>query len=225
MGVNLLEMRRRLMYDRRSFPPGYQRMDYLMSASSGNAFIDTIDTVHKGAVITLKFNAPSASVPVIYGWRHSQNESNTGYNVMLITNGSSYRRLVAGVPFGSTGVDFAFNYDEYTTIVLDTNADKITVNGSEVPNLQYNLSEGGVFNSSGSSGVAPVIFAMRDYNGNTSNYAHDTKVYGYTVQMNGEKLMNLIPCIRLSDSEAGMYDTVGKRFLTNAGNSGSFTAH
>ena len=48
------------------------------------------------------------------------------------------------------------------------------------------------------------------------------KLYSFIVtNMDGEKVVDLVPCVRVSDSEAGLYDTVRGTFLTNQG-TGSF---
>ena len=48
-------------------------------------------------------------------------------------------------------------------------------------------------------------------------YPAKVKIFGLSL----EGVMNLVPCVRKSDSKPGMYDTVSKTFYTNAG-SGEF---
>lgn len=43
------------------------------------------------------------------------------------------------------------------------------------------------------------------------------RVYSYKHSRNNVELINLIPCIRISDSKPGMYDLVGRQFYTNSG--------
>lgn len=49
------------------------------------------------------------------------------------------------------------------------------------------------------------------------------RLYWLTIEENGAEIMKLLPCRRKSDSVVGLYDTVGKRFITSA-NSVAFTA-
>lgn len=55
----------------------------------------------------------------------------------------------------------------------------------------------------------------RYYNG--ANKLSNVRIYSYKHSRNNAELMNLVPCIRISDSEPGMYDLVGRQFYTNAG--------
>ena len=48
------------------------------------------------------------------------------------------------------------------------------------------------------------------------------KLYGFTVTNNGVDKLKLIPCLRISDSKPGVYDTVSESFYANAG-TGDFT--
>lgn len=60
------------------------------------------------------------------------------------------------------------------------------------------------------------------YWSNEAKYVSEYRVFYLLHTRSGVPLLELIPCYRKSDGVIGMYDTVGKRFLTNAG-TGSFT--
>ena len=64
------------------------------------------------------------------------------------------------------------------------------------------------------------LFA-RNAGGSLTDYATGLKMYGCTIEKNGELIRNFIPCVRLSDSKAGFYDTIGESFYGSAG-SGDF---
>lgn len=49
------------------------------------------------------------------------------------------------------------------------------------------------------------------------NFPFNGKIYSATVYRDGEAVMNLIPCKRISDNEIGMYDIVNSKFYTNSG--------
>lgn len=57
---------------------------------------------------------------------------------------------------------------------------------------------------------------------NSSSIHEGLKIYSYKAYQNGILIRNFIPCYRKSDSEAGLYDLVGKKFYQNSG-TGSFT--
>lgn len=54
-------------------------------------------------------------------------------------------------------------------------------------------------------------------------YSASLNWYGVKVYKNNEVLHNLVPAIRNSDNEVGMYDTVTEEFLTNVGTGGFIT--
>lgn len=49
------------------------------------------------------------------------------------------------------------------------------------------------------------------------------KIWSHSVSINGEKVLDLIPCYRKSDGEVGMYDLVTGTFYTNQGTGEGFT--
>ena len=57
--------------------------------------------------------------------------------------------------------------------------------------------------------------------GGSNAYKVMAKFSACVVNENDSKIMELVPAMRDSDSEVGMYDIVGNTFLTNAG-SGTF---
>lgn len=56
----------------------------------------------------------------------------------------------------------------------------------------------------------------RYYNGN-ANKLSKIRIYSYTLIRNNVDLINLVPCIRISDNKPGMYDLIGNTFYTNQG--------
>ena len=59
--------------------------------------------------------------------------------------------------------------------------------------------------------------------GRSTNAIPNTRIYYYRVLFDGELVLNAVPARRNSDNVIGLYDTVTKQFLTNAG-TGSFVA-
>ena len=68
-----------------------------------------------------------------------------------------------------------------------------------------------------------VLFACwTSWSGSLSDYGKG-KIYGFRYYIDDELVMELVPCIRRSDSKPGMYDLVSGSFLTNLG-TGEFIA-
>ena len=64
---------------------------------------------------------------------------------------------------------------------------------------------------------AMYIFAWNQGD-DTAQYLHTAlRLYKLSFFENGVKSADFVPCIRISDSKPGMYDTVSKTFYTNAG--------
>ena len=61
------------------------------------------------------------------------------------------------------------------------------------------------------------------HNVNTFIYMSQGKLYRFIDRLNGVDIFNMIPAMRNSDGEIGLYDTVTKQFFTNAG-TGEFIA-
>jgi len=59
--------------------------------------------------------------------------------------------------------------------------------------------------------------------GRSTNAIPNTRIYYYRVLFDGELVLNAVPARRNSDNVIGLYDTVTKQFLTNAG-TGAFIA-
>jgi hypothetical protein len=91
------------------------------------------------------------------------------------------------------------------------------------------VSSSGVFTVNGTSVQSPyeheidmkhrtlLIFKRQSQN----NYC-DARLRAFKITNNGLLKMNLVPCVRKSDMEAGVYDTISKQFFTSANPDYSF---
>ena len=62
-----------------------------------------------------------------------------------------------------------------------------------------------------------LLFA-RDYDGNEIYYQPASmKLYSATIKANGETIRKFIPCYRISDKQACLYDEIEEKFYTNLG--------
>lgn len=94
-----------------------------------------------------------------------------------------------------------YNMKANPTLIVGTPYDIITAYGNTATrNATYNVA----------------------YWSNDAKYVSEYRVFYLLHTRSGVPLVELIPCYRKSDGKIGMYDTVGKRFLTNAG-TGLFT--
>lgn len=99
--------------------------------------------------------------------------------------------------------------NKYTFLI---NGNKMTVNGSTASQTQTR--------TTGSS-LELYIFAS-NYSGETRFINPGVRIYQLKFTVDGTVEADFVPCYRKSDNVAGMYDLIGRRFLTNAG-TGTFT--
>lgn len=212
-------MRRRLL-EINTIP--YTPLEYL--GCSETQYINTNFILNKNDKITLKFWLASGAgkTEVIWGfrWSGTYNGTNHGY---ISTTASGYRRIVLGVPGSAQGVgsDTCFPFNSIVNLVIDTEHNTVTINGEAV-SFNYNLSNGKLFNTSGSSVYTPLLFTFNnkgDYS--PQNIPTNARIYEYIVERNGIEVQHLIPCLRNADNAPCFYDLVTKTFFTNQG-TGSF---
>lgn len=99
---------------------------------------------------------------------------------------------------------------KYTFLI---NGNTMTINGSSVSQNQTRTT---------GSALELYIFAWNS-NGETKYINSGVRIYQLKFTVNGIVEADFVPCYRKSDNVAGMYDLIGRRFLTNAG-TGTFSA-
>lgn len=95
----------------------------------------------------------------------------------------------------------------------------------------FSVSSIGVFSCDGKNatstyqaqidGTDKRLWVLRRANGNSPFVG---KLASFVVKNNGINKLNLVPCVRLSDDKAGMYDTVSQTFYTSASAYSQFVA-
>lgn len=98
---------------------------------------------------------------------------------------------------------------KYTFLI---NGNTMTINGSSASQNQTRTT---------GSALELYIFAWNS-NGKAEYINSGARIYQLKFTVNGIVEADFVPCYRKSDNVAGMYDLIGKRFLTNAG-TGTFT--
>ena len=197
----------------------YQQVAYLQS--SGTQYINTGILLQQGDKVTIKFKASTISstqTKAIWGYRYAGTYSGTSQ--AFIQETSTFRGIAAGVPSSAAGVGNhdCFPFDTTNTVVIDSGNNSITVNGSTPAGLNFDLSNGKAFDSSGSSVYSPCLFTFNALGTpNTSVIPSNLSIYEYIVERNSAEIQHFLPCYRKADNEPGMYDTVSGTFFINAG--------
>lgn len=193
----MTDIRRRvLLYDSFNGLPGtYKRVEYLQS--TGTQWIDTGILTSETLKIYSMFTTDNNSSSFVYGVRSSHATitcaSGTSTNWGYARWGNS--AYAARVPNG--------------TVKIEQDSSGIDYNGTH---WGYNLNQ----NVVSAEGYTITVFAGRTSLTEVSSLFVG-KIYYFRIKDNGKLVCNLIPCLRKSDSKPGMYDTVSKTFLTNAG--------
>lgn len=200
------------------FPSEYQAVEYLQS--SGKQYITTsipANTVNSG---TIDFMSTS-----LKQWAYIYGASDT-------TSGADPGGLGFSTAFGSsTPYQYGWVYDAHYIgkSTADTNVRHTSgfhylpdvieyMLDGETETFDYYLETYTITTNS------IYLFAMNYNKGSISDAMKvNARVYSFKLYNSyGNKILDLQPCYRKSDSVAGMWDKVSKTFLTNSG-SGTFT--
>lgn len=209
-------LRRRGMYANGELPAGYKRCEYI--EGTGTQFIDlgSIPIGEKsGFRIRLNItkgtgaNAFGGCVPntrnfAYFGLRNGYCDFFTS-NFSVNSPVAYFGRILYG-----TDIEYAYKYDNVRSLFsIQTNGIEIgTSRTFTMPNSSF------------------ALFSFKDANGiirSASNQVAKMKLMLFEV-FSGENIQaKLLPCIRLEDQSAGMYDIVSDTFFGNVG-TGSFVA-
>ena len=203
-----------------ALPAGYKQC-LCIYVTNENQYIDTTETGYLPKLATdveAHFEVPDFSKQnPLYWTRNNKDNRSPSFAFVLTTNRRSVRAYRLSI--GSSGNETALLNDLTTDIRLSTrysgngSVNTFTVNGETVKfpakyldELDkyiyiFRLNDNGFLNS----GVKAVV---------------GTKLYSFKLREGDVVKMNLVPCLRESDSVAGVYDTVSGKFLSNAASSG-----
>lgn len=199
-------------------PKGYTELEYL--ESSGTQWINTLLYLHGNSRVEFEamplvrrytnffFDTRRNTVSTgMFGLSYGYNNANS--HTMRIVYGDQYR-YIDRFRDGSSGV---IALGEKYTFLIDKGL--TYKNGSPVSRY---LESTGIQEQTFTSTLPCYLFASE---GNGAVTSFVMRMYSFSVRENGELLLNLIPAIRNSDGVAGMWNSVGHQFYTNAG-SGAF---
>lgn len=199
-------------------PISYTKLNYIKGSG---AYIDTDLILQRGYVISITFETETnSSQQAVWGYRYNGTWSDITQANIYYNAGNRVIALGKGLTVQQHGNNNAYQFDTINQLIIDTAKNRVLLNGTQ-PEINFDFSNGAMFNSSGSSVYSPYIFAsnrMGTYGLTSTN----TKIYDYKVSFSGITLTHLIPCID-PNGTYGMYDTIRKRFFESAQSNTTFT--
>lgn len=201
-----------------SLPSAYQRVEWVRaeaSYASGNngSYIKLGFTFDTAARFKIGFYAESTTPTYLFGAAE-----NSGTLRCMIS--APYGGGMNGTLYGSNGIQFN-GYE--IGLVSGFNEWECTLKKGLIRGYNLTTDKTVSYTSQGSYTMTNELYLLgQNYNG-TPRFGGARQVsYFEYYDKNDELICSLTPCYRKSDGVIGMYDTVRKLFLTNAG-SGSFT--
>lgn len=198
-------------------PSEYEAVAYIdhpdtANAIASTAYCDLGITGRRGLVIKGKTMAYATGDTYLAG-------STDGTNRLLVGSSASYLGSTTGVTYGGSAVRAVTNTEvefEFSTVVGNSYM-KTTIPTASTVEFTEAINNSTAFDN----GYNLFLFCRN--NKGTGQRIYSGRLYWLTIEENGAEIMKLLPCRRKSDSVVGLYDTVGKRFITSA-NSVAFTA-
>lgn len=195
-------------------PSGYTQLEYI--ESTGTQYIDLgINKIREMEcnLVAQLTDTTISGFPTLIGAMKTVND----YKVVVGINSSLqfYSQLGGGTGFiyGSVGGDL--NKHSFQILTSGTSTSSLTIDGNTV-NGNYALT------TDSDTDVSLYLFARHNYNDTTFCFIK-MRCYELTIKYANEIARHLVPAMRNSDGEVGMYDTVTRQFFTNAG-TGEFIA-
>ena len=211
-----MTIRRRLMSEVH-LPVGYTRLDYIRGSG---AYINTDLILESGCIISITYEVEnSTSEQAVWGYRYAGNWSAVFQAHIYYNGGNRVLAFGKGIQLSQHGSNDAWQFDVKNRLIIDTAQNRVLLNGVQ-PEINYDFSNGAMFDSNGSSVYPPYLLASNRA-GTAGASSSKAKIYEYKVTQNGQILTHMIPCIN-PDGAYGMYDIARKRFF-NSANSSKFT--
>lgn len=205
-------------------PAEYQQVEWI--GASGTQYINTGIVPNNFPIATIDFESGKSagdSFQTLFGTQGGLT-SGVGYrNRFSLYVSSANTSVMANMADGLSGSPQ--NYPATATINVGTAAyvnSRLTYQIDAVARIAYVGNISGSFdNQTIADCINPLYVLATNNNGSASSHSVG-KLYGATYEDGNGQAFNLIPCYRKADGVIGVYDTVGKQFLTNAG-TGTFT--
>ena len=188
------------------FPAGYTKLAYI--ESTGTQYIDTGIKASGGLSVkmhTIDYFTSANAGKWCFGARNAYNNKQFG---LFVGNSGTQNNKLVWAYYNSQSVKASYSsYPSECDIEIGNG-------GLKVGNTSYSYTQ-----QSFTSDYSIYLFAL---NNGGSYVAIISAKIGETHISNGTVTLDLVPAMRDSDSEVGMYDLVNDEFLTNAG-SGTFS--
>ena len=190
-------------------PTGYREVEYL--ESTGTQWIDSNVSIAAKTNMKCKviWTNISGSYPMLYG----------AWNIFALSSMPSKKLCIASGGYsGNNPWSSGPTIDANILYTIEHLPNKLTINGTA-----YTIPNAAASNNANDRHV--LLFAASN-SGNTpynwSTYAK-ARVYYFKLYNDATIVRNFVPCVRVSDSKPGLYDTVNSTFYTNSG-TGEFIA-
>lgn len=197
---------------RKRLPDTYQEVEYLQS--SGTQYINTGILSSKDNRYVGKFNVVEEGTGTtgLFGARYSATSS---ANILAIYKGRGVGNRCYYPYYGSVAREPHEQYTFNTDFTVDFNKNKCYIDSNLIEEFPTASTE---FNNQRN------IYLLNANNNNSLFYVNSGTVrcYYFNIYNNDTLVRCFVPCYRIADNVAGMYDTVNGAFYTNQG-TGTFT--
>lgn len=197
------------VWEKGALPTIYQAVEYI--GNTGTQYIKSgyIPTPSYSTRIDMQymFTATQNGGKFLFGSRGGSSDITYQCDAYTGTKwycGSGYNQFRSALKNVGTTLN-----TKYTFLI---NGNSMTINGSSVSRTSTRTT---------GDPLEIYIFAS-NYNGKEKFINTGVRIYQLKFTVDGTVEADFVPCYRKSDNEAGMYDLIGRRFLTNAG-TGTFT--
>ena len=182
-------------------PVEYQELQYIASTATGGQYVDTGYIYNSSYTYTIKFKVDTAAAGnVVLGAFGGDVAS----MVTLPQNGEDGLQFMAGI--GSAAIVSSSVTGIKTAVI---NSSSVVVNGTS-----YSM-------VTGYTGSLSMYLFAANYAGQSAMWGGAVRIYSFKISYGSSDSVDYVPVKRKSDSKAGFWDIVNKRFITGVG---TFTA-
>lgn len=195
--MDMIHFRRRLMISGgKALPSTYQRYDYIESSGTQaiNTGVNPSDDLELSAVIAVTKTGLSQNRNYVFG------NSVTNNRIQFSYSPSTYFAWGVGTSASISNADTA----KHTVIC---NSSQFLLDGSMVykPSASIEGTD------------KPLYIFARNTGSSTSDYANGLRVYKCVIKESGVTVRNFVPCVRIADQKAGLYDMINDQFYVSIG--------
>lgn len=185
-------------------PAEYQEVEYI--ESSGTQYIDTsvIPTVNTRVVLDIDVLSYPGDYLAIFGERHTTQTTNLFS--FWVSSATTFR-----TDFGSSTGNTTITASVIGRYVIDKNKNVTTVQGITATNPTSTIQT-----------TYSIYLLSNNYGGTADDRRPIAKIYSCQIYDSDILVRDFVPCYRISDNAAGLYDLANSVFYANVG-SGTFT--